>query len=260
MKNDLMQRLLNNEAEFCAVHIGQHGFIFRIADKIIAIDPYLTASEKRLIPPFVHAAEFENVDIILGTHDHGDHIDRPSLAVMAAASQEAVFVFPQAVKSSISEIPQTKIIGINADESIEIKGVKITAIASAHEFLDCTSDGLYPYLGYVIEYGGRTVYHSGDCCIYEGLQSKLGKWHFDLIMLPINGRDAERYLRNCIGNMTYQEAVDLAGAIDAEMVWPCHYDMFAGNLEDPELFKAYFNAKYPRRKTEFPPTGEVRML
>ena len=45
--------------------------------------------------------------------------------------------------------------------------------------------------------------------------------------------------------MTYQEAVDLAGAIHPRVVVPTHYDMFAGNLEDPKLFVDYLNVKFP---------------
>ena len=41
--------------------------------------------------------------------------------------------------------------------------------------------------------------------------------------------DAKRYRQNCIGNMTYQEAADLAGEIDPQMVIPGHWDMFADN-------------------------------
>lgn len=256
MKNILMDDLLNSKEDFCAVHLGQHSFIFKIANKVIAFDPYLTPDENRLIKPFISADELENVDIIFGSHDHGDHIDRPSLAAMAEASPDAVFVFPQAVVPSVREIPQARIVGMNDMQTVEVDGVKITGIAAAHEFLDRTADGLYPYLGFIVEYGGKTVYHSGDCCIYEGLLSKLGAWHFDLMMLPVNGRDAVRYLNNCIGNMTYQEAVDLAGSLMPEMVWPCHYDMFANNLADPDLFIAYANAKYPALKTQLPPTGK----
>lgn len=66
----------------------------------------------------------------------------------------------------------------------------------------------------------------------------------DAELLPINGRDAKRLLRNCIGNMTYQEAADLAGDVRPKMVIPGHWDMFADNSEDPELFKKYIEAKY----------------
>jgi L-ascorbate metabolism protein UlaG (beta-lactamase superfamily) len=68
------------------------------------------------------------------------------------------------------------------------------------------------------------------------------------MFLPINGRDAERYRRNTIGNMTYQEAADLAGALRPKVVAPMHYDMFAGNAEDPGRFLVYLHAKFPGQR------------
>jgi hypothetical protein len=85
MKNHLMQTLADCSGNWSGSHLGQHSFIFKIADKIIAFDPFLTPVDGRLQPPFIPAEEFENVDIIFGSHDHGDHIDHPSLAAMAAA-------------------------------------------------------------------------------------------------------------------------------------------------------------------------------
>jgi L-ascorbate metabolism protein UlaG (beta-lactamase superfamily) len=55
----------------------------------------------------------------------------------------------------------------------------------------------------------------------------------DAALLPINGRDGARYRRNCIGNMTFQEAADLAGELHPRLVIPGHWDMFADNPGDP---------------------------
>ena len=43
---------------------------------------------------------------------------------------------------------------------------------------------------------------------------------------------------------TRREAADLAGDVRPKMVIPGHWDMFADNSEDPELFKKYIEAKY----------------
>ena len=127
-----------------------------------------------------------------------------------------------------------------------------------HELLDRDpKTGLYPYLGYVIEGNGVTIYHSGDCCLYEGIAAKLRQWKLDLALLPINGRDAWRFTHDIIGCMTYQEAADLAGAIRPKRVMPAHYDMFAANTEDPQKFLDYVHVKYPDLVTELPPTGKV---
>lgn len=242
--------------EVLAWWLGQHSFIIKIRDRIIYIDPYLTDNGKRLISPFLKPEELTNADIILGTHDHSDHIDRPAWPAIAKASPSAKFAVPEAVRKSVLDatgIGAERIMGMNDPDMREIFSVKISAVAAAHEFLDFNPEtGLYPHLGYVIEYGGVTVYHPGDCCIYDGLAAKLKRWKIDLAFLPINGRDAARYTSGCIGNMTFQEAADLAGTLNFGLTIPTHYDMFAGNRENPRSFIDYMTAKYPKLKTMIP--------
>ncbi len=59
----------------------------------------------------------------------------------------------------------------------------------------------------MIEAEGRRLYHSGDSLAYPGLVERLGTDPFDVLFLPINGRDPARGVP---GNMTAAEAVDLA--------------------------------------------------
>lgn len=229
--------------EMIICRLGQHSFLLRTNDVKIAFDPYLNDIPRRLIKPLIEAEELADFDLIFGSHDHSDHIDRPMLKTMSGGKVR--FVFPRAVVNSIDGIDRDRIIAIDADESIEYKNIRINAIASAHEFLEYDEQGFCRNLGFIVSVGGHIVYHSGDCCVYDGLLSKLKEFSPDIVMLPINGRDARRYAANCIGNMTYQEAVDLAGMCNAVMVIPAHYDMFEGNTENVELFDAYVKVKYP---------------
>ena len=66
-----------------------------------------------------------------------------------------------------------------------------------------------------------------------------------MAFLPINGRDGKRYAGGCIGNMTFQEAVDLAGELGPRLVVPIHHDMVAHNSADPDPFVDDLNATYP---------------
>ena len=52
--------------------------------------------------------------------------------------------------------------------------------------------------------------------------------------------------------MTYQEAADLAGALQPKLTIPTHYDMFAMNSLDPKLFFDYMKVKYPQLKCAKP--------
>jgi L-ascorbate 6-phosphate lactonase len=144
------------------------------------------------------------------------------------------------------EIPMERLRTLNAGESLSERGVRITAIKAKHEFFDEHPTLGFPYLGYVVEAGGVTFYHAGDTIMYEGLLTTLQQWpRYDAIFVPINGRDAERFLSGCLGNMTYQEAAELAGELRPGLAVPTHYDMFVGNQEDPAKFVRFLEVKFP---------------
>jgi L-ascorbate 6-phosphate lactonase len=233
--------------------LGQMGYIVKLGEVVIYIDAFLSDHPGRNVPPLIKPTEVINADFIFGSHDHIDHIDRAVWHQISLSSPKAKFVVPKLLVSGLSEdlkICKDRFIGLDDGISIIAGGLKIAAVAAAHEFLDQDAiTGSYPYLGFIIEGNGCVLYHSGDTCIYEGLLSKLKKWDkIDVMFIPINGRDAKKYRTNIIGNMTYQEAVDLAGFMKPRLVVPGHYEMFSSNTEDPSLFIDYLDAKYPGAK------------
>jgi L-ascorbate 6-phosphate lactonase len=249
----------------CAVWwLGQHSFIMKLGAQVLYLDPFISDHPNRLVPPLLKPSELTNAELIFCSHDHTDHIDRTVWPSIATASPKAKFVVPLLLRDALVrdlKIPAERFIGMDDGQTQEVNGLRITGIASAHEFLDRDpATGHYPYLGFVIEGNGCVVYHSGDTCNYEGLQTKLKKWKFDVVFLPINGRDARRLASGCIGNMTYQEAVDLAGALAPVVTIPGHYGMFNKNTADPQQFVDYMKVKYSSLKVVCCELGTHLML
>jgi len=246
----------------CAIWwLGQHSFVLKLGNDVLYVDPYLTASSRRRVPPLLAPGSVTHARFVLGTHDHADHIDRPTWPALAKASPEARFVVPEVLRPQLAAdigLPETRFVGLDAGLSVELGGLEIHAVPAAHELLDRDlRTGMHPYLGYVIRGNGCAIYHAGDTCIYEGMLTRLRRFEIDVALLPINGRDAERLARGCIGNMTYQEAADLAGALRPGLTVPTHFDMFEGNSENPRLFADYVNVKYPWLRTRVPVHGEI---
>lgn len=229
--------------------LGQHSFVVKTARHIFYLDPFLSPLAGRQVPPLLLPEEVTHADFITGSHNHADHIDRPILNRLLAASPHSRLVIPRAVwpKLEYLKLPEGRVRLLDDTQYLLENEVKITAIKAAHEFFDRQPLG-HPYLGYVIEADGVTIYHSGDTCIFDGLATRLKAWSITVAFLPINGRDAKRLRSGCIGNMTYQEAVDLAGAIQPRLTVPAHYEMFAGNTENPALFADYLEVKFPGLK------------
>lgn len=240
--------------------MGQHTFIVKAGGKTFYIDPWFADWNSRQTATLITPDEARYADFALITHGHGDHLCPETLPHMAKASPNALFVCPRTEAERMRTeggIPESRLHPLNAGESLERDGVRITAIKSKHETFDEDPTLGFPYLGYVVEAGGVTFYHSGDTIQYEGLLTTLQRWpRYDALFLPINGRDAERFLTGCMGNFTFQEAAELAGELRPGLAVPSHYDMFVGNQEDPSKFVRFLEAKYPGVKSWVGKAGE----
>jgi L-ascorbate metabolism protein UlaG (beta-lactamase superfamily) len=231
--------------------LGQHGFVLKLGGAVLYLDPYLSDSPSRTVRPLLAPEDVTHADVVTGSHDHGDHIDRAVWPGLATGSPEAKFLVPRLILrrglAGDLALARERFVGLDDGEAVDVAGVRITGVAAAHERLDVDGEtGLHPYLGFVIEGHGCRVYHAGDTCRYEGLETRLKAFGgFDAVFVPINGRDAERLKAGCIGNMTYQEAVDLAGEIDTRVAVAAHFEMFEHNGEDPRKFVEYMNVKFP---------------
>jgi L-ascorbate metabolism protein UlaG (beta-lactamase superfamily) len=227
--------------------LGQMGLRINVNETTILVDYFASVyPERRTIPP-IAAEAVRGVDAFLGTHDHLDHIDHSAWRIWASTCPDARFVFPSTHRQSVLNdgIPTKRMLPIDAGQHVQVGDIIIHAIPAAHEFLFPDGTGHYPCLQYIIEGGGRRIYHAGDTLRYEGMLYRLQAFgHIDAAIVPINGRDGTRYRGNCMGNMTFQEAADLAGELRPGLVIPGHWDMFADNPGDPEAFADYLDAKY----------------
>ncbi len=228
--------------------LGQMGFIIQSADTTLCVDYFASPDSLRQTPVPVRAEDLKGIDAFLGTHDHIDHIDHDSWKIWAKTNPQAKFIFPAAhMDKVISDgVRASQAEGMNEGGVVQVGDMKIHAIAAAHEFFDQDPvSGLYPYLQYIIEVNGIRIHHAGDTVRYEGMLGKIRSFgKIDVQILPINGRDAKRYRNDLIGNMTFQEAVDLAGECGAGIAIPGHWDMFADNSADPNEFAEYLKVKY----------------
>ena len=244
--------------------LGQNGYAFKGGDTVVYADPYLSdpGDGRRQTPSPLSPAQVTNAAVVTCSHDHGDHLDPGTVPGVAAASPHARFVVPRIARERMLElgVPEDRLVLLTEGESADMGPLTITAVKSKHEFFDEDPVAGFPYLGFVYSLNGVTWYHAGDTVPWEGLESTLRRFAPDVLFLPINGRDAERYRRHCLGNCTFQEAVDLAGAIQPQMVVPMHWDMFANNSEDPRKFVDYLNAKYPNLDTWVGPAGRCMVV
>jgi len=240
--------------------LGQSGFRLRdpAGGPTIFVDPFLKERPDRTWPAPIDTDALANADLVLATHEHSDHLDRPTLKAAAEMpGARFTLVVPRPlVEIATDEIglPAERVIGAQPDERIERDGVTIHPLPAAHgvhvadsyNFGEQLSNGLVRYLGYVVEIGGVRVYHAGDCIPYVGQAERLRALQPHLVLLPINGRDFFRETeRNNVGNMDDREAARLAHEAGAQVLVPMHWELFPHNPGFPGNLVGYVGANFP---------------
>lgn len=225
--------------------LGQAGFLVESPALRILIDPYLSDSlgmkyrgtalpHIRMSPPPVAPEALRDIDVVLASHGHGDHLDPLTIGPVAAANPDCLFVVPAscAERALSRGVPPNRLVKAQAFASLDVKGVAIHPIPSAHEALEIDDHGSLLALGFVIELGRVTIYHPGDCVPYPGLVENLSPFDVDLALLPVNGRDSERAVAGILGNFSLEEAVSLAERAGFGSAIGHHFGMFDFNTID----------------------------
>ncbi|MFX1337952.1 MAG: MBL fold metallo-hydrolase [Promethearchaeota archaeon] len=231
------------EEEIYLAWLGQAGFIIKFKDKILIIDPYLSdylsRKYKGKIFPHIRLMEIplqpekiRNLDYLLSTHAHSDHMDPETLNILSKNNPNCKIIVPRAeIEEALSRgAKNDQILPANDGETIELKSnIKISGIGASHEVLKINEKGEYHFLGYVFHLGQVKIYHSGDCIPYNGLIEKIRDLHIDIALLPINGRDEYRMRNNIAGNFKISEALELCNKSRIKNLIVHHFGMFAYN-------------------------------
>jgi L-ascorbate metabolism protein UlaG (beta-lactamase superfamily) len=229
--------------------LGQSGFLVQWQGHHLLLDPYLSdsltrkyaATDKphiRMTARVIAPEELDFIDVVTSSHNHTDHLDAETLLPLCQVNPGLWLVIPEANRAFVAERLQCDPawpLGVDDGRSVTVAGFTLTGVPAAHEQFEQDGAGQHRYLGYVINAGPWTLYHSGDTIGYPGLVERLRAWSIDVALLPINGRAPERRVA---GNLDGPEAARLAHAIGARQVIPCHYEMFTFNTATPSAFIA----------------------
>ena len=167
-------------------------------------------------------ADFPTPDLILITHEHGDHFNAETLAALAGG--ETRMVTNPAVYDMLPEELRGRTEAIGNGEGTSAAGVQIDAIPAYNttpERLDFHPEGRDN--GYVVTIDGFRVYISGDT---EDTPEMRALTDIDLAFVCMN----------LPFTMAAEAAADAVAEFQPTAVYPYHYRGRDGGTQDPEEF------------------------
>ncbi|MHC4738315.1 MAG: isochorismatase family protein [Planctomycetota bacterium] len=178
--------------------IGHGTLMFEFEGKVIHIDPWTRLADY---------TKMAKADIILVSHEHGDHLDKKAIGLIRKEGTQIV------LSQSCVEQVDDGVIMKNGDEQT-VGGFKIKAVP-AYNIMHKRSNGS-PYHpkgrgnGYIITFGDKRVYVAGDT---ENTPEMKRLRDIDVAFLPMN----------LPYTMTPEMAADAAKAFKPKILYPYHY-------------------------------------
>jgi len=145
-------------------HVFSAGYLITVGDKRILIDALYLGHPEGILKPVVYAQPpFDGVDLILATHEHGDHFSPELVGRYMRENPHTLFVSTgSAVDQLIAQDSGLRDraiaieLGKGEREQIDVEGIDLEAIYLSHGV-----PGLLN-LGFIITVDGTKLFHTGD--------------------------------------------------------------------------------------------------
>jgi len=222
----LKPNLTNWESrKLAAAWLGHATLLLRIGGKTILTDPVLshrigvgfglfTVGLKREIAAALQVNELPKIDLILSSHAHMDHLDRPTLARLKKTTP--VVAAPR-TGDLIRDLGFHRLTELGWGDSTQLGDVNITACPVTHWGARTFRDTWRGYNGYVLDDGKHRVLFTGDTADHDfrGIGS------VDLAIIGIGAYDP--YIA---AHATPEQAWAMADQVRARWLLPIHHSTF----------------------------------
>ena len=218
-----------------ATIIGHATVLVQVAGLNDLTDPVMSArigptpwtGPKRVRPPAVPFEAIPRIDVVLLSHDHYDHLDRPTLRRLAARDDPLVLTGKRVGR----KVPSRRIVELDWWESHALgEGLSATYVPAEH----FSGRGLFDrdkslWGGFVLETPHGKVYFAGDTARgvhFRAIRERFGP--MTLSLLPI-GAYAPRWFMERV-HMDPDEALHASLTLESQTSLAIHFATF--NLAD----------------------------
>ena len=220
--------------------LGHAGFLLRLNGRWIAIDPFLSEyaspippfGPKRFSPVALAAADLPPIDLVLLSHNHYDHLDRPTLERLPLAA-DATLLCPLQVAGYVETGRFARVAELDWHQSWDGPDLSVTCLPAIHFSARTLWDrNRSLWGGFLLTTTGKRVYFSGDTAsgpVFQELGAGYGG--VDLALLPIGAYEPRELMQ--ASHCTPEEAVEIGRLFRARHVLGMHWGVVRLTDEPP---------------------------
>jgi N-acyl-phosphatidylethanolamine-hydrolysing phospholipase D len=191
------------EADFAATWVGHSTVLLQLGGLNVLTDPVFSQraspfqwmGPRRITDPGLPIGALPPLDIVLLSHNHYDHLDRPAVKRLAKAHPDATWIAPLRLGAYLRGCGVREVFELDWWQQTVVKDVHITATPSRHFSGRGPRRNESLWCGYAFEAHGKRAYFAGDTAYHPEfgeIGARCGP--FDFVMLPIGAYDPRWFM------------------------------------------------------------------
>lgn len=219
------------QQELAAVWIGHATVLLRIGGRTVLTDPVfsnrvgiglglVTGGPRRLVAPALSLRELPPLDLILVSHAHFDHLDRPTLNRLP---KRVPVITSEHNADLIRDLGFYSVTELRWGQRVTAGGVCVTGWPALHWGARTFNDHHRGYAAFLLEAGGRRILYGGDTAWGPHFKDA---GRVDLAVLGIGAYDP--YIA---AHATPEQAWAMADHLRAGFLLPMHHSTFRLSYE-----------------------------
>ncbi len=223
--------LRSNRVDTTITWIGHATFLIQCQGLNILTDPVWSnrmGLQKRMAGPGISIKDLPQIDVVLISHNHYDHLSFGSIRKLPGTPM--LFV-PQGLKDLFRKKGLVNVTEFEWWRSVQSNGTDFCFVPAQHwskRSLFDTNSSLWG--GWIVSVSnpkrntGKTIYFAGDTGYFRGFQEVADRFTVDYAVLPIGCYEPEWFMQT--QHMSPDSAVEAFMNLKAKYFVPMHYEAF----------------------------------
>lgn len=241
--------------------IGHSTFLIQLKGLNILTDPVWAkrmGAQKRLTEPGMKMSDLPEIDVVLISHGHYDHLDFPTIKKLKGST---TFYVPIGLRSAFVRRGYKNIVEANWWDAFEHEGLRISFVPAQHWTRRTLTDiNTSHWGGWIVEEENHSLYFVGDTGYFRGFEEIANRFEIDIVLMPIGAYEPEWFMT--VSHINPEDSVKAFLELKGKTFIPMHYGAY--RLADdtgPEalerLMKEWTRQKLDREQLKVLAIGET---